>query len=79
VAEDEDTQRRMSTMLREFYDTQGVTPAGLAHGLRRGHGLSAAGPSRIQIQRSPSSSQGLEGRDQGGRTPSCNGRGSRPQ
>jgi hypothetical protein len=49
VAEDEDTQRHMSTMLREFYDTQGVAPAGLAHGLRRGHGLSAVGPSWIQI------------------------------
>jgi hypothetical protein len=49
VAEDEDTRRRMRTMLREFYDAHGVTPAKLAHGLRRGHGLSTAGPSQIQI------------------------------
>jgi hypothetical protein len=47
VAEDEDARCRMSTMLREFYDAHGVTPAELAHGLRCGHGLSAAGPSRI--------------------------------
>jgi hypothetical protein len=37
----------MSTMLLEFYDVHGVTPAEQAHGLRRGHGLSAAGPSQI--------------------------------
>jgi hypothetical protein len=61
VVKDEDARRRMSTTLREFYDAHGVTPAGLAHGLRRDHGLSAVGPSRVQIQRSPSSSQGLEG------------------
>jgi hypothetical protein len=77
VAEDEDARRRMSTMLREFYDIRGDAPAGLAHGLQRGHGLSAAGPSRVQIQQSPSSSQGQGGRGQGGRTPSCNARGRR--
>jgi hypothetical protein len=74
VAEDEDARRRMSNTLREFYNTHGVTPAELAHGLRRYHGLSATGPSRIQIQRPPSSSQGSEGHGQGGRAPSCNGR-----
>jgi hypothetical protein len=58
VAEDEDARHRMSTTLHEFYDVHGVAPAGLAHGLWRGHGLSAVGPSRVQIQRSPSSSQG---------------------
>jgi hypothetical protein len=62
VAEDEDARRRMSTALREFYDAHGDAPAELAHGLRRGHGLSAVGPSRVQVQRSPSSSQGPEGR-----------------
>jgi hypothetical protein len=62
VAEDKDARRRMSTKLREFYDAQGVTPGSLVHDLRRGHGLSATGPSQIQIQRSPSSSQGPEGR-----------------
>jgi hypothetical protein len=35
VAEDEDARRRMSTKLRDFYDAQDVTPAGLVHGLRR--------------------------------------------
>jgi hypothetical protein len=49
VPEDEDAQCRMSTTLREFYDAHGVTPAELAHGLRCGHGLPAAGPSQIQI------------------------------
>jgi hypothetical protein len=49
VAEDEDAQCRMSTTLCEFYDAHGVAPAGLAHGLRCGHGLSAAGPSWVQI------------------------------
>jgi hypothetical protein len=73
VAKDEDARCRMSTTLREFYDAHGVMPVELAHGLRRSHGLSAAGPSRIQIQRSPSSSQGPEGRGQGGHVPSCNG------
>jgi hypothetical protein len=48
VAEDEDARRRMSTVLREFYDVHGDAPAELAHGLRRGHGLSAAGPSWVQ-------------------------------
>jgi hypothetical protein len=81
VAEDEDARRRMSTTLREFYDMQGVAPAGLVHGLRHGNGLSAASPSRIQIQRSPSSSQGLEaiGNGHGGRAPSCNGPGHHAQ
>jgi hypothetical protein len=49
VAEDVDAQRRMSTTLHEFYGAQGVALARLVHGLRRGHGLSAMGPSRIQI------------------------------
>jgi hypothetical protein len=44
----------MSTTLREFNDAQGVTLAGSVHDLQRCHGLSAAGPSRIQIQWSPS-------------------------
>jgi hypothetical protein len=75
MAEDEDARRRTSTALREFYDAHRDAPAELAHGQRRGHGLSAAGPSRVQIQRSPSSSQGLGGRGQGGRAPSCNSQG----
>jgi hypothetical protein len=66
VAEDGDARHCMSTTLHEFYDTHGIMPAMLAHGLRRGHGLSAAGPSRIQIQQPPLSSQGSEGRDRGG-------------
>jgi hypothetical protein len=49
VAVDEDAQCRMSTMLYELYDAQGVAPAGLVHDRRCGHGLSAAGPSRIHI------------------------------
>jgi hypothetical protein len=49
VAKDEDARRCMSTTLREFYDADGVAPAELAHGLRCGHGLSAVGPSRVQI------------------------------
>jgi hypothetical protein len=49
VAKDEDARHRMSTMLLEFYDAHGVTPAKLAHGLWHGHGLSAVGPSWIQI------------------------------
>jgi hypothetical protein len=69
----------MSSMLHEFHNAQGTAPAGEAHGLRRGCGLPAAGPSRIQIQQSPSPSQGLEGRGQGGRAPSFNGRGRRAQ
>jgi hypothetical protein len=47
VAEDEDDRCRMSTTLREFYDVHGVAPAGLAHGLRHGHELLAAGPSQV--------------------------------
>jgi hypothetical protein len=49
VAEDEDARCRMSTALYEFYDVHGDTPAELAHGQRRGHGLSATGPSWVQI------------------------------
>jgi hypothetical protein len=60
VAEDEDTRRRMSTVLREFYDTHGDAPVELAHGQRRGHGLTAMGPG--QVQRSPSVSQDCGGR-----------------
>jgi hypothetical protein len=47
VAEDEDARCRMSTTLREFYDVHGVAPAGLAHGLRRGHELPATGQSQV--------------------------------
>jgi hypothetical protein len=43
VAEDEDTRRRMSTMLCEFYDAHGVAPVELAHGLRCGQGLEGRG------------------------------------
>jgi hypothetical protein len=60
----------VGTMLREFYDAQGVASAGIAHGLWRGHGYSIAGPSRNQIC-------GSEGRNQGGCAPSCNSRGRR--
>jgi hypothetical protein len=79
VAEDEGARRRMSSTLHEFYDAQGVMSAGIAHGMFRGHGLSVVGPSQIQIQRSPSSNQGPEGRGQGDHAPSCNGRGRRTQ
>jgi hypothetical protein len=47
VAEDEDARRCMSTALREFYDVHGDALAKLAHGLWRGHGLSATGPSQV--------------------------------
>jgi hypothetical protein len=47
VVEDEDAWRRMSTALHEFYDMHGDAPVELAHGQWRGHGLSAAGPSRV--------------------------------
>jgi hypothetical protein len=77
VAEDEDTQRQMSTMLREFHDAHGGVPVELAHDLQRGHGLAAMGPG--QIQRLPSASQGCGGHGQGGRAPSCNARGRRAQ
>jgi hypothetical protein len=43
VAVDEDGQRRASTILREFHDTQGGAPIELAHDPRRGHGLAAMG------------------------------------
>jgi hypothetical protein len=69
----------MSTALREFYDVHGDAPAKPGHGQWCGHGLSAAGPSRVQIQRSPSSSQGPGARGQGGRAPSCNAQGRRIQ
>jgi hypothetical protein len=36
VAKDEDTRRRMSTTLREFYDVQGIAPARFVHDLQRG-------------------------------------------
>jgi hypothetical protein len=79
VAHDEDAQCCMSTALHEFYNVHEDTPAELAHGLRCGHGLSAAGPSRVQIQRSPLPVQGLGGRGQSGHALSCNGRGHRAQ
>jgi hypothetical protein len=51
----------MSTTLREFYDVRGDAPDGFAHGQRRGHGLTAAGPS--QVQQLPSESQGYGSAD----------------
>jgi hypothetical protein len=78
VAEDIDARCRMSSTLHEFYDAQGTALDGEAHGLWHGHRLSAAGPSQIQIHRSPSSSQGPKERGQGGRAPSCTGRGRTP-
>jgi hypothetical protein len=36
LAEDEDTQHRMSTTLCDFYDAHGVAPTEPAHGLQRG-------------------------------------------
>jgi hypothetical protein len=45
VAEEEAARRRMSTTLREFYDTHGDAPNELVRGQQRGHGLDAAGPS----------------------------------
>jgi hypothetical protein len=47
LAEDLDARHRMSSTLCELYNTQGNVLAGEAHGLRRGHGLSATGLSRI--------------------------------
>jgi hypothetical protein len=47
VAEDEDARCRMSTTLRESYNTHGDTPVELAHGQQCGHGLSATGPSQV--------------------------------
>jgi hypothetical protein len=75
MAEDEDAQHRMSTVLCEFHDAQGGASVELAHDPRRGHGLAATGPG--QVQRSPSARQGRGGRGQGGRAPSCNARGRR--
>jgi hypothetical protein len=43
VTEDEDTRRRMSTTLREFYDAHAVASAEPAHGLRRGQGQDGRG------------------------------------
>jgi hypothetical protein len=77
VTENEDARRHMSTVLRESYNAHGDAPVELALGQRRGHGLSAVGPSRVQ--RSPSTSQGPGGRGQGGRAPGCNARGRRAQ
>jgi hypothetical protein len=48
VAEDEDAQHRMSTVLHEFHDTQGGTPVELAHDPRLGHGLAVMGPGQVQ-------------------------------
>jgi hypothetical protein len=39
AAEEETVRRRMSTTLREFYDTHGNTPDELAHDQQRDHGL----------------------------------------
>jgi hypothetical protein len=61
VAEDEVARCRMSTMLRKFYDAHRDAPDKLAHGQRRGHGLTATGPS--QVQRSLSAGQGYGGVD----------------
>jgi hypothetical protein len=58
VAEDEIDQRRVSTMLREFYDVHGDAPVELAHDPRCG--FVAMGPG--QIQWSLSASQGRRGR-----------------
>jgi hypothetical protein len=67
----------MSTTLREFYDTHGDALDELVRGQQRGHGLDAAGPS--QVQRSPSTGLGFEGRGQGGRAPSSSTRGRHAQ
>jgi hypothetical protein len=77
AAEEETVRRRMSTMLREFYDAHGDAPDELVRGQQRGHGLIVAGPS--QVQRLPSTSPGYGGRGQGGRAPSSNTRGRRAQ
>jgi hypothetical protein len=63
VAEDEGARRRTSTALREFYDAHGDASVELAHGQRCSHGLTAAGPSRVQ--RPPSAGQGQGGHGQG--------------
>jgi hypothetical protein len=39
VAEDIDARHRTSSMLRKFYNAQGTTLVGEAHGLQRGYGL----------------------------------------
>jgi hypothetical protein len=77
VAKDEDARCRMSTALREFYDAHGDALVERAHGQWCGHGLTTAGPSRVQ--RSPSAGQGQGGRGQSGCAPSCNARGRRAQ
>jgi hypothetical protein len=77
AAKDEDARCRMSTALREFYDSHGDTSVELAHGQPRGRGLSATGPSRVQWP--PLANQGPGGRGWGGRAPSCNTRGRHAQ
>jgi hypothetical protein len=49
VAEDKNARRRMSTALCKFYDAQEDATVELAHGQRRGYGLSAADPSWVHI------------------------------
>jgi hypothetical protein len=77
AAEEETVRRRMSTMLREFYDAHEDALDELVRGQQRSHGLVAAGPS--QVQRSPSTSPGYGGRGQGSHAPSSNTRGRRAQ
>jgi hypothetical protein len=60
VAEEEATRHRMSTTRREFYDAHGDAPDELVCRQQCGHGLDAAGPS--QVQRSPLTGPGFEGR-----------------
>jgi hypothetical protein len=47
AAEEETVWRRMSTTLREFYDTHGDAPDEHVRGQQRGHGLVAAGPRQV--------------------------------
>jgi hypothetical protein len=77
VAEDEVARRHMSTTLHKFYDAHGDASDKLAHGQRRGNGLTAAGPS--QVQQSPLANQGYGGRGQGSHALSYNARGRRAQ
>jgi hypothetical protein len=58
VAEDKANRRRVSTTLSEFYDVYEDAPTELAHDPRRD--FFSVGP--VQIQRSPSASQGRGGR-----------------
>jgi hypothetical protein len=48
VADIEDTRRRLSSTLHEFYVAQGTAPAGEARDPWRNGGPPAAGPSRPQ-------------------------------